>query len=87
MLPRKRGFPAGYYVWPLPAFFGREVHARARVYSVDRSRKNDHKQTKEEKAEKEEDGAGNLPRSQRVLDYASAVLAMGEGRHNREDAG
>ena len=38
----------------------------------------------EEKTE-EENSARDLPRPETVLDDTGAVLAMGEGRHRRED--
>ena len=43
---------------------------------------NEHKQ--EEETQKE-DGARDLPRPETVLDDTDAVLAVGEGRHRRED--
>lgn len=40
------------------------------------------------KEEKEEmHGAGDLPRPQAILDNAGAVLAVGQGRRRRENAG
>jgi len=42
------------------------------------------KRTREEKEAKEENGTRRVPRSQAVLDYADAVLAVGERRDRYE---
>ena len=43
------------------------------------------KREKEENKE-EENGAGDLPRSQGILDYAETILAVGQRRHSGENA-
>ena len=73
MLPRKRGFPTGYCVWPVDP---PNVPRNGRGVSADEY--ND--QYEQEEETQKEDGARDLPRPETVLDYADAVLAVGERR-------
>ena len=41
----------------------------------------------EKENQEEEDGLDRLPGQETVLDYADSVLAMGAGRHRRQDRG
>ena len=85
-LPRLRGFPSGYRVFPISRRSGDDngKHTGAEVSPRVGNQINEHKQGQKEEA-KEENGAGNLPRPQTVLDHPNSVLAVGEGRRCYQD--
>src|SRR5713101_3502294 len=87
--PCMRGFPTGYYVWLHPAVdlaVRMKTNATQGQRCMQANNKNEQERERQEKEEKEkEDRARHLPRSKRVLDYANAVLAVGQRRRRHED--